>query len=954
MKEEYIDNIPLFAHLSNVERRALTKYFRLETYKNGEAIFIVNGNSDALYLIQEGWVSLSSDGQTTLANLGPGSLIGEADFFQGIARTMGARATADTSVWTLDNASLESYLQDNSEIGLKLSLGFGSSVVQISRYLAGRLAEVASFQSLSMEERGKLSSRLKAKQFEEGDTIYRSGDSVAGLFLIESGLVRLIGDTSNDYTELDPSEAFGEMAVLSGRRHANTAQAAQSTIAWQLTLEDFNAITQENPEIRVTLSRTLTGRLSQADQVDAATILGKIPLFADLDQQAREEAAAHLMLRHVPEGQTIFSTGDPGDALYIVESGQIDVYNSQNDLIARPFENDYFGEMALLTGRSRESTAKATAHTNLWALFRVDFDDLLVSYPQISVSLSKILKEHLQAADRNFVENHLKKLTLMGGLSRMQLDEISSRLYSRHVNPGEIIFQEGQSGEELFFIENGHVQRFTSTPMGHLPLALLEPGDFFGEAALLSSRTYSITAQAQGTVDLWALKKSDLDDLIFKYPNLSAILNRVMSDRLVETMEILRSGQGQPAAVPASTGGTGSYGYTPPPPPSAGIPPRPGGVPPRPPGSRPVPPGMRSGPGAATGPYRPPSQGYGPARPYVDPSGPSQPRRQRSRPGQPRRQSQPNRRNVRPSRGVGRNIGRGANRVSARMKDNVDGVSGWFTSVPVGTRIGLFILTLLIVWICGIVGPFTIIEALAATLNLTDEGVNGGNPPPSSLSDTVAQGIAFLPFIETITPTPSVTSSPSTTPTASATATGTPIPTFTLTPTATPTPIDTATPTATPTETSTPTNTAIPVTNTPRRPTNTPTPEPTATPDVDFRVAKVRTLTPCENQGKHHIFIQVIDKNGVGINNLPVKISWGPNSQDNIIAKTEEKDRGGGFIEYAMFKGNYSVSVDGAKSEVASGLTPDFAPDEPCHESGNSVGNSLYHLSFEVILQRTY
>jgi hypothetical protein len=119
-------------------------------------------------------------------------------------------------------------------------------------------------------------------------------------------------------------------------------------------------------------------------------------------------------------------------------------------------------------------------------------------------------------------------------------------------------------------------------------------------------------------------------------------------------------------------------------------------------------------------------------------------------------------------------------------------------------------------------------------------------------------------------------------------------------------------------------------------------------------VTKVRKLTPCENQGNHHIYIRVVDANGAGMNNVPVKIAWGPNSQDNVIAKTEAKDRGNGFIEFAMFKGTYNVEVMGAKSQVASGITPDFQQDEPCVESGNAVGNSLFHASFEVVFQRTY
>jgi len=945
LKEEYINNIPLFAHLNSKERRALSKHFKLENYRPDEAVFVKDGDSDAFYIIQSGWVSLSAEGRATLANLGPGSLMGEADFLQGIPHTMTARASAEVGVWVLDSISFKALLQDLPEIGLNLSLAFGAPIVQMAAYLADRLAEVPSLQNLSQQERNILAARMGARRFEEGDAIFRSGDPASGLFLIENGLVRIIGDSNDDYTELELGEVFGEMALLSGNRHANTAQAGQATLTWQLTLQDFEEITQTHPQIRVTLSRTLTARLGHADQVEAAGILGQLTLFNGLPTAGLENAASRLLLRHIPGGQVIFSAGDHGDALYIVESGQVDLINEKRELISQPVDGDFFGEMALLTGKNRTYTATAVTNTNLWAMYRPDFDELLVTYPQISSALSKILKEKLNAAEGHFVESHLKKLALMGGLSRMQLDDISSRLRARHFQAGEIIFSEGQPGNELYFVENGYVQRFASSPAGQITLPPLESGDFFGETALLSERPHTSTAQAQGSVSAWGLDKASFNELIYKYPNLSAILNRIMSDRLVETMEILRSGQVRATPyIPAA----GGYAQSQMPP--VNVQPV---SPSRSPGSRPLPPGSRpSRPSTGAQRTSRPSTGARPAS--------NQARRQRRSSSQVRRQSQSQARRPR-SRPVGSNISRGANRVVARTLDRVDGVSAWFANIPVGTRFGLLFLILLIVWICGIVGPSSIIAALAATLNLSqqnEDGVNG-NPPANSMINELSPGraLALLPFIETVTPTPTPTGSPSATPTASVTVTQTPIPTFTYTPTPTPTPEDTATPTPTPTDTPTPTNTPIPPTSTPSVPTSvpdTPTPTATATPDVDFRVVKVRKLTPCENEGGHHIFVQVIDPNGVGINNIPVKISWGANSDDNIIAKTEVKQRGNGFIEYAMFKGTYSVSVVGAKTEVASGITPDYQQDELCPETGNTVANSLFHASFEVVFQRTY
>ncbi len=963
MKEETINNIPLFADLSSRERRDLEKQINLEKYKRDEIIFTKNSESDALYIVEEGRVSLSADERTTLANLGPGSVLGESDFFQGIPHAMTVRATSDVSLWVLNDKSLRTLIQNNPHLGLSLSRSLGLPIVQMVTYLADQLAQAASMEGLSADERRLIAGKMVAKELDAAEVIFRSNDPATGLFLIEEGLVRLIGETDRDYTELGPGQIFGEMAVLTGRTHTNTAKVAEKTIVWQLSADDFKDIARQQPQIRVAMSRTVTARLNSVDQAHAAEVLAQIPLFSNLPLEARKDAAAYLMLRHIPAGQNIYQKGDPGDAMYIVESGQIEIRNEQGSVIARPPEGAHFGEMALMTGKSRSAAAIALSDSNLWAMYRHDFDALLVKHPQLSVSLSQSLQQRLSSADSQFIEKHLKKLALLGGLSRMQLDEISARLYAKRFNTGDIIYQEGQPGQELYFIENGQVERFGTAPGGYINLPVLGPGDFLGETSLLSGRPHAITTRAQTDVDIWALPKKDFEELVYKYPNLSAVLNKIMSERLVETMEIMRNAQPRAAAaIPATTGRAATHpafaaGNVPP------VPVRPV-APPPPPYSRPGRPAAppvqaaaqqpkkrKNSARAATGAVRTPTK----AAPKVvaanrSPSK-SQPRSRRKASTSFNTRSRPLR--SRPVRGASK----GVRKPNSAVR-KVDRLSRWFVNVPVGTRIGLIILVLLTFWMCGIVAPASVLSALAAAFMKTDTELvnNEAVLPASNIVDRLPskQLVAALPFVETATPTATPTNPPTAEPTISATVTQTPIPTFTPTPTQTPTPVDTPTPTPTPLPTNTPTP-SIPPTNTPapyRPPTNTPTPTPTPTPDVDFRLVKVRKLTPCENESNHHIYIHVIDQNGLGIDNLPVKISWGPNSGDSVIAKTEAKNGGHGFIEFAMFKGTYSVEIMGAKSEVASGITPDYQVDEPCVASGNAVGNSLFHASFEVVFQK--
>ncbi len=119
--------------------------------------------------------------------------------------------------------------------------------------------------------------------------------------------------------------------------------------------------------------------------------------------------------------------------------------------------------------------------------------------------------------------------------------------------------------------------------------------------------------------------------------------------------------------------------------------------------------------------------------------------------------------------------------------------------------------------------------------------------------------VSMIAYISTPTPPPPPTFTPS--PTSTPTATPAPLPTDT------PTPLPTDTPAASPADTpapaaDTPTPGPPTPTRTPAPPTVTPTPTP---PPVDFKVAQVHMLTIQENggcEGKHNVFISVVDVNG--------------------------------------------------------------------------------------------
>lgn len=106
-------------------------------------------------------------------------------------------------------------------------------------------------------------------------------------------------------------------------------------------------------------------------------LLAPVPLFALLDANERQVLAERLDEVHFAQGQTLFSYGDPGDSLYVIISGEVELFvkNDTGERIvletARP--GDFFGEISLLDQGPR--TASAMAISDVRALL-VDHGDL--------------------------------------------------------------------------------------------------------------------------------------------------------------------------------------------------------------------------------------------------------------------------------------------------------------------------------------------------------------------------------------------------------------------------------------------------------------------------------------------------------------------------------------------------------------------------------------------------
>lgn len=105
--------------------------------------------------------------------------------------------------------------------------------------------------------------------------------------------------------------------------------------------------------------------------------------------------------------------------------------------------------------------------------------------------------------------------------------------YFTQFQPGDFIFQAGDSGQEMFIIEEGIVEILA----GEKVLVKLERGDFFGEMALLEDLPRSSTARAATECKLLKIDRVMFDQVLRQNPEIAIRMMRGLSHRLREATE---------------------------------------------------------------------------------------------------------------------------------------------------------------------------------------------------------------------------------------------------------------------------------------------------------------------------------------------------------------------------------------------------------------------------------
>jgi monovalent cation:H+ antiporter, CPA1 family len=208
-------------------------------------------------------------------------------------------------------------------------------------------------------------------------------------------------------------EAVGQAIDALALQYPTYARALQAQFlslrAISLEEEQYRRLLAESVltlEVFTDLMRGLDNRRRLAERrprldlgLQRGELLDRVPMFAALERRARRKISRLLRPRLVLPGETIIRKGEPGDSMYFISSGAVEVRLSPDPV--RLGTGDFFGELALLHQRPRNADVVAMGYCRLLRLGAGDFHRLMQADHGIKQGIATTAGQRLEGKTSN-------------------------------------------------------------------------------------------------------------------------------------------------------------------------------------------------------------------------------------------------------------------------------------------------------------------------------------------------------------------------------------------------------------------------------------------------------------------------------------------------------------------------------------------------------------------------
>ncbi len=187
---------------------------------------------------------------------------------------------------------------------------------------------------------------------------------------------------------------------------------------------------------------------------------------------AAELQALHKATQDVSfsRGQQIFREGDPGDGIYLVRTGRVQISavleNGERHVFSEVLPGDVFGEMALLDDQPRSASASAEEESTVHFVPRREMVDLLKRSPELSLLLVQEISGRLREFNRQYIRKLLQaeRMALVGRFASSIVHDLKNpltiiRMSAELACSGEVTAGARETAQEQI---GNQVERITS------------------------------------------------------------------------------------------------------------------------------------------------------------------------------------------------------------------------------------------------------------------------------------------------------------------------------------------------------------------------------------------------------------------------------------------------------------------------------------------------------------
>jgi voltage-gated potassium channel len=146
------------------------------------------------------------------------------------------------------------------------------------------------------------------------------------------------------------------------------------------------------------LANGFAEEVRRRDLVRTWDLVTRVPFFNGVGAEVVAEVARLLRPRDVQPGTVIMRRGEPGDCMYFVVSGEVEIRLRPTPLRFGP--GAFFGEIALVTGEPRTATAVAVKFSVLLSLHLTDFRHLVARRPELTAAIEEEAARRKAQTDR--------------------------------------------------------------------------------------------------------------------------------------------------------------------------------------------------------------------------------------------------------------------------------------------------------------------------------------------------------------------------------------------------------------------------------------------------------------------------------------------------------------------------------------------------------------------------